>query len=387
MRAEADLPFPEEQLHLLWKQGSIADEALFTTAGERIRILNPGIPNATNGPDFRKSRIRIGDMIFHGDVEIHLRASHWYHHGHHRDPEYDNVILHVVGERSPGPVLSFSGASPATLSLYPHLSARQRAARSRHSIKQLPCAATISFISQEAFAEQIEKAHREYFEEKCRHFFTSYDPHLPGTLAWKKALIIHLFDGLGISHNRKAMRMLAERLFDGPFPEELLISDALKHAGLGREPETGLKWNLRSVQRADHPRLRIPQAVRISNEILAQDPGDILRDTELVLWETWVREAGSRYTNRLKILFGTCYLPAIFNAGQLYGSHPLSESAYQKWKSLRSPVPEALLRPFLSTGMPARIYRGRLGSVHQLRSYCDKKRCSDCLLIKKAILS
>jgi hypothetical protein len=38
----------------------------------------------------------IGGQKWAGNVEIHLKSSDWYLHSHENDPNYDNVILHVV---------------------------------------------------------------------------------------------------------------------------------------------------------------------------------------------------------------------------------------------------------------------------------------------------
>ena len=42
------------------------------------------------------AKIKIGNLIWAGNVELHLHSSDWQKHGHHLDGAYNNVILHVV---------------------------------------------------------------------------------------------------------------------------------------------------------------------------------------------------------------------------------------------------------------------------------------------------
>lgn len=61
-----------------------------------IFISNFGVLNVTQGPDFTGGQVRIGDMAFFGEIEIHVNSSDWEKHGHHFDEKYNSVILHVV---------------------------------------------------------------------------------------------------------------------------------------------------------------------------------------------------------------------------------------------------------------------------------------------------
>src|SRR5207244_2892865 len=62
-----------------------------------VRVVFQGWWNLEAGPDFLHATVQLGDDPEQtGSVEIHLRADDWFHHGHDRDPGYNDVILHVV---------------------------------------------------------------------------------------------------------------------------------------------------------------------------------------------------------------------------------------------------------------------------------------------------
>jgi hypothetical protein len=87
---------PEKFLHYLWKYRLFDEEKLHSSDDEKIQVLDLGMPNNDAGPDFQNAKIKIGNTLWVGNVEIHVKSSDWYHHGHDRDKSYDNVILQVV---------------------------------------------------------------------------------------------------------------------------------------------------------------------------------------------------------------------------------------------------------------------------------------------------
>ncbi len=87
----------EEFLHFIWKYNLFDTEYLYYRDC-RIEVIDIGRHNKSSGPDFFNARIRIGDTLWAGNVEIHVKASDWFLHKHETDPDYDNIILHLVYE-------------------------------------------------------------------------------------------------------------------------------------------------------------------------------------------------------------------------------------------------------------------------------------------------
>ncbi len=82
----------------MWRFKKFNTLSLKTTSGEPVVILQGGMVNTDAGPDFSDARISIGEQLWAGNVEIHIRSSDWDRHAHQKDKAYTNVILHVVYE-------------------------------------------------------------------------------------------------------------------------------------------------------------------------------------------------------------------------------------------------------------------------------------------------
>jgi len=91
-------PFTERHLHCIWFDDRLRPAPLATLRGEPIVLHTPGRWNFEAGPDFLDAEWSVAGRRVRGDVEIHIRPMDWKHHGHHEDPRYRNVRLHVTYE-------------------------------------------------------------------------------------------------------------------------------------------------------------------------------------------------------------------------------------------------------------------------------------------------
>ncbi len=251
---ENNFKYSEDILQWLWSNLLFDTARLRTTEGKSVSIFDTGALNPTDGPDFLNAKILIDGIIWHGAVELHLASSGWKQHGHHLDESYNKVILHVVVENSPKAVSPASGGEIPTLNLIPYLpEGLSEFVSDLNQFARLPCSNKVAFISEGAFLKQIDKAHTEYFEKKGNDFLSFYNPELVPSQAWKHALVLSVFDGFGISHNREPMQQVGKwMLSQNNLQIEELIEGALRFAAFS-DATAKLSWNFKGIFPASHP--------------------------------------------------------------------------------------------------------------------------------------
>jgi len=93
----------ERLLQFIWQFQYFNKNELATTTAEPVQVINPGLYNSNQGPDFGNAKIIIGNTTWAGTVELHIKTSDWQRHKHQDDKNYNNVILHVVWEDDGSP--------------------------------------------------------------------------------------------------------------------------------------------------------------------------------------------------------------------------------------------------------------------------------------------
>nr|WP_240894737.1 DUF2851 family protein [Fodinibius halophilus] len=383
-------------MHWIWEQKHVARHQLSTTDGKEVIIHHPGQLNRSDGPDFTNAEITIGNLRWFGDVEIHWTPPDWHAHGHHQDPNYEQVILHVVFQDCGKRIRRSNGSVIPAFCLSSHLEKPLQAFLEQYRQQpKLPCSGQYSFISEEAFKQQLEQAHKEYFEQKVDDLLEYYDPTLAPSAAWQKMLSIALFDGLGISHNRRPMRRLGKQLFpqvkDCNSPHQLK-EKAVQLSGLESQTRAtpSFTWKHRGVRPGNHPRARIQQGAECLWFIVNQPFQTWLRCNPKSFWAQMrnsITTTPSLGRERSDILFGTVFLPALYSLGNLFFCKRLKTQSWELWKTHKVTLPSSLLGLLEQTALPPSLYAHRLGTIHQLRSYCKPKKCQNCNVFKNVISS
>jgi hypothetical protein len=195
-------------LQSLWQYSLYRPEALRSTCGECITVVHPGKRNQFSGPDFEEARIRVADTLLVGSVELHIRSSDWMAHGHHRDPAYDRIILHVVWEDDAPkmlpqsvPVLELSAHVPASvLHRYRYL---------HESLSAIPCEQHLSKVNPLTKKAWLTRLLAERWEQRFRHWESILQQHQGD---WRVLLYWRLAENFGFKTNAAPFLALAQSI-------------------------------------------------------------------------------------------------------------------------------------------------------------------------------
>ncbi len=198
----------EALLHYVWRHKIYPLEPLHTTKQQRIEVIDPGLPNRHAGPDFFNAKLKIDDVLWVGNVEIHTHASEWYAHGHDYDPLYANVILHVV-EEADAEVFRSNGEPLPTLILHPSKEITQRYEELQKAEFYPPCYEVIPSLSRLTIHSWLSALQVERFQQKAESILARLQ-RLEGD--WEACLFTTLARNFGFSLNGDAFELWAGRL-------------------------------------------------------------------------------------------------------------------------------------------------------------------------------
>ncbi len=198
----------EQLLQYVWKHRILPMNHLLTTDGQPLEVLDSGLQNANAGPDFFNAKVRIGDTMWAGNVEVHLRSGDWHRHGHDSDPAYNNVVLHVVCEAD-CEVTTQNARRPAQLQLAIPETLRQDYERLLSVDRYPRCYTVIPKLDTFLVHSWMDALLQERIRQRSQRV-TEHLQALDGD--WEKALFMTLARNFGFGLNGEAFQAWAQLL-------------------------------------------------------------------------------------------------------------------------------------------------------------------------------
>jgi len=193
-------------IQFIWKHRLYSGKSLITTCGQKLEVENPGEQNFHAGPDFFNARIRMDQLVWAGNVEVHRRASDWYKHGHHLDLAYNNVILHVVEDYDTD-VTNSRGRRIQTVVPGYHKNLVRQYQVLKSSESWLPCSGYIRDINPRRLGHWLASLQAERVIQKCCHIEQIL---CDSSRNQDEALYMALASGYGLPVNTLPFELLAK---------------------------------------------------------------------------------------------------------------------------------------------------------------------------------
>ena len=407
----------EAFLYYLWKF-KLLKTPLFTEDGLNIDIISPGLLNLEEGPDFQNAKIKIGDTLWAGNVEIHLKSSDWQQHQHNLNNKYQSIILHVVYQNDKiislnAPVLELKDKFNDNLF--------QTYLQFMQSNLWIPCQNILSQVDEFLISLWLENLSIERLNYKILQIQQIVQQ---SNFNWEESFYIVLARAMGGKTNQLPFEMLARSL---PLKiiakhknslfniESLLFGQAgyldmpmyddyscnLQKEYFYLKEVYNLKslnssiWYSKRVHPNSFPTVRIAQFASLiykSNHLLSK----VLEAKDIETLSTLCSAVASSYwdehyffskitkLNQKKIgalhlnsLIINAIIPFISHYADTRGDAPTKERMLQLLRQL-PPEVNQIIYNWIKTGLKITDAAQSQAAIHLKNNYCDQKKCLQC---------
>ncbi|MBQ4549045.1 MAG: DUF2851 family protein [Bacteroidales bacterium] len=407
----------EEFIYYLW-ENRLLHLDLKTTDNEEITILSVGIRNHDSGADFVNARIKIGDALWAGQVEIHVRASDWFKHNHHNDANYDSVILHVVYENDTDslkiPTLEIKDKFDISIFHKYNWFFGSR--------NWIPCGEFVGGVQNFTLISWLDRMLVEHLENECKDLdFKLKNNHYD----WEQAFYQRLMRYFGLKVNNDSFEYLSrilplnlllrhrdndiyiesmmfgcagflERDFEEDYPSLLKRDFMMLKSKFGLKVMPLSNWKFLRLRPPNFPTIRIAQLAKIITKngnmfSKIRDADDIqeikdLFDVELnSYWDNHFQFDKTSKVERRKILGKTAVdliiinaiVPMLFYYGHTHSLESYKEKAMSFLEQIEA-EDNLIIRNFQNSGVVLQNAFQTQAILYMYKYYCKRRRCLEC---------
>ena len=420
----------EKLLYYIWKYKLFPLKPLQTTDGQKLEIIDPGLFNRDAGPDFFNAKVKIGDTVWVGNIEIHEKSSCWYTHGHQHDPHYNNVVLHVA-ETADRTVVTQDGKTLPQLELkippylqenYQELCRTTDYPRCHRIIPQIDRLTAHSWMNALLYERIAERAQavtnrlqaaqgdweRAYFCTLARNFgfgingdaFEEWARHIPlQTVAHHRDDLFQVeavFMGQAglLDFDTVPKKYRDEAIDDNYYPRLKREYDYLAHK-FSLQPMQPATWKFLRLRPQNFPHVRISQLAQLyynqtagfSRLLEAQTIEDIhalLATHATPYWESHytfgcpsLKNAKRLTPNSLNLLIINTVVPVLYAYGQTHGNDSYCERALRLLEPIKAEN-NYITRQWAECGIKVDNAADSQALIQLKKAYCDRNYCLHC---------
>ncbi len=424
LRIMSAFPFNEDLLQFIWESQLFDHRSLATMDGLPIEVIKSGRLHGNSGPDLIDARVRIDGQLWAGNIEVHIKSSEWYAHGHEADGAYDNVVLHVVHEHDMD-IRTKSGARVPTVELKDRIRPESVEAYQQlmHAKAWIPCASQFAQADKSRLPMWLERVLIERLERKCAEVEALYKQLGNDALEtfWHA-----LARGFGFKTNAEPFGMLAHSLplktllkyRDDPFrieallfgqagllqvdfldeyPRELQREHALLAQLHGLKPAPVAAWKFGRLRPPNFPTIRLAQLAQLitksdgafSQLLEHDDPAPIHAQLEVEATGYWTdhhrfdqaSKPGPKHFGRgaADLLIINTLVPYLFAIGKVRGVEAYTERALKLLEHLPAEN-NAIIEGWVKLGLKADTAARSQALIELKNLYCGQRRCLHCVI-------